>query len=178
MVSSAASTLLLRRMASTLATRIFGLKGFVIYSSTPRSKPCSSSFSSLLAVSIIIGTLEYCLISRHTCQPSIFGIITSRMISAISFTSKNLSTASSPSPASITVNPFFVKKSFTSFLILLSSSTTKIFKLSIYTLPHIPLGYSSPFSYCIYSIPEIYDKCVIFSHGIVNVTSDSKPAIL
>ena len=47
-----------RRTASTLATRIFGLNGLEIYSSTPSSKPFSSSCSSPRAVSITTGTLE------------------------------------------------------------------------------------------------------------------------
>ena len=102
-----------------------------IYSSAPHSKPCSSSISSPFAVSIIIGTLESFLICLHTSQPSILGIITSRIISAISLFSINVSTASTPSAASITAYPFLVRKSLTSFLILLSSSTTKTFILSI-----------------------------------------------
>ena len=77
----------LRRIAFTLATRIFGLNGLEIYSSTPSSKPWSSSLSSERAVSMMIGTLEDSLISRHTCHPSIFGIMTSRMIRAMSLSS-------------------------------------------------------------------------------------------
>ena len=125
--------MLLLKIASTRATRIFGLNGLEIYSSTPRLKPCSSSRSSLLAVSMMIGTWEYFLIVLQVSQPSIFGIITSRIISAISFCSKNKSTASSPLEASSTENPFTLKKSFTSFLILASSSTTNIFNCSMIT---------------------------------------------
>ena len=89
--------------------------------------PASSSFSAPLAVSMMIGTFEYCRISRHTCQPSIFGIMTSKMIKSISFSARNTSTASSPSAASSTVKFSLTKKSFTSFRILCSSSTTRIF---------------------------------------------------
>ena len=67
-----------------LAVRILGLKGFAIYSSAPHSNPFNSLDSSLLAVSIIIGTLEFFLISLHTSQPFILGIITSRITSDIS----------------------------------------------------------------------------------------------
>ena len=64
-------------------------------------------------------------------QPSILGIITSRIIKDILLSAKNLSIASIPSPASSTSYPAFIRKSLTSFLILLSSSTTKILSLSI-----------------------------------------------
>ena len=56
--SSAARPLVRRKIASTRATRIFGLNGFEMYSSTPSSKPSSSSLSSLFAVSMMIGTCE------------------------------------------------------------------------------------------------------------------------
>ena len=102
-----------------------------MYSSTPSLKPCSSSCSSPLAVSMRIGTWEYFRIVFSTSQPSIFGIITSKRIKAISFCSKKMSIASSPSPASTTWKPLTVRKSFTSFLILGSSSTTNILSVSI-----------------------------------------------
>ena len=122
---------LLLSIASTLATRIFGLNGLVMYSSTPRLNPCNSSLSSLLAVSIITGKSEYCLISFSVSKPSILGIITSKSISFMSFCSINKDIASSPSAASTTLYPFTLKKSLTSFLILASSSTTNIFMISI-----------------------------------------------
>ena len=123
---SSVDALLLRRMACTLATRILGLNGLDIYSSTPSSNPRSSSFSSPLAVSMIIGTLEYCLISRQVSQPSIFGIITSSITREISLLARNTSTASSPSAASNTLKFCLTRKSRTSFRIRSSSSTTKI----------------------------------------------------
>ena len=129
--------MVLLRMASTRATRILGLKGLDIYSSTPREKPWSSSRSSLLAVSMITGTWEYLRMVLRTSQPSIFGIITSRSTRAMSFCAKNTSTASSPSPASMTANPLLVRKSFTSFLILASSSTTNILSVSMILPPYI-----------------------------------------
>ena len=114
-----------------------------MYSSTPRSNPISSSLSSPLAVSIIIGTLEILRISLHTCQPSIFGIITSRIIKAMFLSCRKRSTACSPSAASTTSKSLFTRKSRTSFLIRLSSSTTSIFNLFIVSPPcHIlPLLY-------------------------------------
>ena len=45
----------------------------------------SSSLSSPRAVSIITGTRLYCRMVFNTSQPFIFGIITSRIISAMSF---------------------------------------------------------------------------------------------
>ena len=39
----------------------------------------------VFSVSMMIGTFEFLRISRHTSQPSIFGIITSRIRSAMSF---------------------------------------------------------------------------------------------
>ena len=99
---SVETILLRRRIASTRATRILGLKGLEMYSSTPREKPWSSSRSSLRAVSMITGTWEYLRIVFNTSQPSIFGIITSRSTRAMSLSAKKMSTASSPSPASIT----------------------------------------------------------------------------
>ena len=122
----------LLKIASILATKIFGLKGFVMYSSTPSSKPRSSSRSSDRAVNIMIGTLEYLRIVLHTSQPSILGIITSKSTRLISFSLKNTSIASSPSPASRTRYPLIVKKSLTSFLILSSSSTINTFIPSIF----------------------------------------------
>ena len=102
-----------------------------MYSSTPSSKPSNSSLSSLFAVSIIIGTLEIFLISLHASHPSILGIITSKMIRSISLLSTNTSTASSPLDASTTSYCFLTRKSLTSFLILSSSSTTRIFNCFI-----------------------------------------------
>ena len=130
-MSSSDNLFVLLRIASTLATRIFGLNGFDTYSSTPSSKPNNSSASSLFAVSIMIGTFDCFLISLHVSHPSIFGIMTSRIISDISFLEKNISMASSPLAASKTLYPFLCKKSLTSILILLSSSTTRIFKSAI-----------------------------------------------
>ena len=130
-IFSVEATLLLRRIASTLATRILGLKGLDIYSSTPRENPWSSSRSSLLAVSMITGTREYLRMVFNTSHPSILGIITSSSTRAMSFCAKKVSTASSPSPASITAKPLLVRKSLTSFLILASSSTTNILSASM-----------------------------------------------
>ena len=42
-----------------------------------------TSYRTSQAVSMMIGTLEFTRISRHTCHPSIFGIITSRIINAM-----------------------------------------------------------------------------------------------
>ena len=83
--ASLPSLFALRRRAFTLATSIFGENGFEMYSSAPMSKPFNSSRSSPLAVSIIIGTFEVCLISRHTSKPFILGIIISSTSSAMSF---------------------------------------------------------------------------------------------
>ena len=80
---------------------------------------------------MMTGTWEYWRTVFKTSQPSIFGIITSRMIREMSFCLKNISTACSPSSASITVKPLMVRKSFTSLRILASSSTTNIFNDSI-----------------------------------------------
>ncbi len=66
-----------------------------------------------------------------TSQPSIFGIITSRMIRAMSLSEKNTSMACSPSAASTTSKSRIFRKSDSSFRILSSSSTTKTFSLSI-----------------------------------------------
>ena len=120
------SALLLLKIASTLAVRILGLNGLDIYSSTPSSKPNNSSCSSPLAVSMTIGTLDSLRISRHTCQPSILGIITSSIIRSIVLSLQNISIACSPFSASTTSYPFLVRKSRTSLRILLSSSTTSI----------------------------------------------------
>ena len=150
---SSVAALLLRRIACTLATRILGLKGLDIYSSTPSSNPRSSSFSSPLAVSMIIGTLEYCLISRQVSQPSILGIITSSITREISLFARKTSTASSPSAASSTLEFCFTRKSRTSFRIRSSSSTAKIV-FSILTLHSGITGYLHFFQAPVLSVAD------------------------
>ena len=136
----------LLRIASTRATRAFGEKGFVTYSSTPSSKPCSSSCSSLFAVSMMIGTWEVLRISRVAWYPSMRGIITSMMMQATSPSFWKASTASLPSAASATVYPAFVRKSRISFLILASSSTTRIFPFAITSPTSLLFLYLTTFS--------------------------------
>ena len=99
---SSSSPVVLLKSALTLAVNIFGLKGLEIYSSTPNSNPLSSSCSSLLAVSIRIGTFDNFLTSLQSCHPSIFGIITSIIIRSISLFEPKISSAASPSSASHT----------------------------------------------------------------------------
>ena len=76
----------------------------MMYSSAPREKPCSSSSSSPLAVSMITGTWDLARMRRQTSQPSIRGIITSSSTRS-GGSAANFSSASTPSAASAVSYP-------------------------------------------------------------------------